>query len=306
MNTKKTIWDDLKDLPRNEKIEKETWQKIETKLSKPKYFINVLTGFVTIALVFLIFALLTSTSKEEMAIQQASEHVLESVYFLHDSEFDQFDVQPSSWYTFIRINDDEQILKEFQNQLTANKKVVAPQPSTIYLHGDYVDLILKYPNDSLKKYKVLLSEPGYIYDVDTKEWYFNDHPNFENTVYKLTREQFTSWLPMFVLFNAIFTTLAEKFLKRKYKVKKITYGGENTVAKYTIYGSTILLGFILFLFIFKQFVVHIFWILIIFAILLTINIMIESKYGQNKAAIYMLISSSIGLLLFVLFFTLNL
>lgn len=305
MNKKKTIWDDLNELPRNEVVEKETWQKIEKNLSKPKYFINVLTGFVTIAIVFLIFALLTTSNKNEMAIQQASEQSLESVFFLNDSVFDQFDVKPSSWYTFVQKNTDEQQLKEFHSLLAANKKVDPPKPSIEYLNGAYVDIILKYKNGELKRYKVLLTKPGYIYDLDTKEWFYNDHPNFENSVYKLTREEYTSWLPIFIIFNFIFTTLVEKFLKRKYKVEKIKFGGENTVAKYTIYGNIFLIGFFLLLMIFRQFVIHIFWILLFFSILLTINIMIESKYGKNKAGIYMLISSTIGLLLFILFFSLN-
>ena len=304
MNDKKTIWEDLNELPRNEGAENESWQNIEKNLSKPKVGINVLTGFVTMALVFLIFTLLTTSRNQEMATQQAAEQSLEVVYFLNDSKFDQFDVKPSTWYTFVQKNTDAQQLKELERVLKANTKADAPKPTFEYTEGVYVDLMLSY-QDALKRYKVLVTKPGYLYDVDTKEWLYNEHPNFVDIVDQVTREQYTSWLPLFILFNAIFTIVVEKVLKRKYKVEKIIYGGDHPVAKYTIYGNIFLMGAFLMVLIFRQFVIHTIWIVAVFAILLTINMMIESKYGKNKAAIYMLISSTIGLLLFILFFSLN-
>ncbi|RUL53987.1 hypothetical protein [Lysinibacillus antri] len=313
MNNKKSIWDELNDLPRNPNNEKQSWQKIEKKMKKPKSGVKVLSGFVTVAIVMLVFALLNSTQFTEKPLQgTVINPTLQAIFFINDTEYDEFKAKNSNYYTYIHKNDDQEQLGKLETYLEKMIKVDVPKPSAIYQNGIYSDVILKYDDGSEGKYKILQNKIGYLYNVDEKQWYFIETKDdmelatLDHILWQvLDDNQISSWVSIVILANAIISFVLERYLKRKYDLEKIVYGGENKIAKAIIYGCITLYGVFLISTILLQFIIHLYWILLVFIVTIAISFYIEKKYAQNNAALYLLICSSIGILMITILFSMN-
>lgn len=309
MNNKKTIWNELNELPRSEYHEKNSFQQIEKKMKKSNKQKSLVAVFTTVVALFILTVLIIGIGQNEtLPLETAQENgSLQAIYLVRDTEFDETKVKPSSLYSNVLSIQDPYVLENFVKYM--NLKVPTKFDESIHKIDDpiIIELLFKYDNGKMEHFKMLDEET--FYDMETKQWYFIDTEIAMNedidryVIYNSFVYSTSTWHSFLFLALVIIRAICDSIIKRIYGLKKIKYIENNVVAKYIYYGLLASMVIFIFLIARYQLVIHIFGILLIFIIIGLFCIFFEKKYGSSKASFYSMIVSiifTIGILMNIL------
>ncbi|MFY3792065.1 hypothetical protein ACOQFO_10355 [Ureibacillus sp. MALMAid1270] len=160
------------------------------------------------------------------------------------------------------------------------------------------ELLFMYDNGKVGHYKMFDEET--FYNINTKQWFTINSRIADDETRFIFMSSFAyspSTIQSFLLLALIIgMVISNPIIRRMYLIRKIVYFEKSNVAKYIYYSLIIsLIMFTLLIGIYKW-VIHIFWILLLFILIGLFIIYLEKKYGDRNANFNSLLFSTIFLI----------